>query len=174
MKRSFLLALTGFGLLSTTALHAQDKSKRASPPDKVSQTISSGATISVDYSQPSLKGRIIGQNVEPKKDTVWRMGANEATVFETDRDVTVEGQKLAAGKYSLWGLWGDDGFTIIFNSAYNIWGTKYHENEDKDVLKVVVKPGTSDRSQEKLKYTIDKSGLVTLWWGNMTIGFHVQ
>lgn len=173
MKPFFLLAVI---FLIAGNIHAQqpDKSKRPSPPDKVSQTLKTGATISIDYSQPSLKGRTIGENVEPMKDNVWRMGANEATVFETDRDVMIEGQKLPAGKYSMFGLWGDDGFSIIFNSAWKIWGTQYEQNKDKDVLKVIVKPGSGDQVQEKLKYTIDKSGLVTLWWGNMTVGFHVE
>jgi hypothetical protein len=31
---------------------------------------------------------------------VWRAGANEATTFETDKDITVQGKKLPAGKYS--------------------------------------------------------------------------
>ena len=70
-------------MLLTSSLKAQqDKSKRPSPPAKVSETISSGATISIDYSQPSLKGRSIGTSVEPMKDKVWRMGANEATIFD--------------------------------------------------------------------------------------------
>jgi hypothetical protein len=175
MKRLLILAALGCSLLMHTTLRAQqDKSKRASPPAKVSQTLKSGATISIDYSQPSLKGRAIGKDVEPMKGVVWRMGANEATVFETDKDVTIEGEKLPAGKYSVFGIWGDDGYTIIFNKAYDIWGTQYDQNKQKDALKVVVRPRTISTPQEQLKYTIDKSGLVTLWWGNMAIDFNVQ
>jgi hypothetical protein len=158
------------------ATHAQeqDKSKRPSPPAKVSEKIKSGATITIDYSQPSLKGRTIGSTVEPMKDKVWRMGANEATVFETNKDVTIQGQKLPAGKYSLFGLWTDKGYTLIFNKAYKIWGTQYEDNKDKDVLRVDADVKTTNTSQEKLTYTIDKSGLVSLLWGNMDISFKVQ
>ncbi|MFL5740439.1 MAG: DUF2911 domain-containing protein [Flavisolibacter sp.] len=175
MKR-ILAFLTVCGLLTMNiSAHAQDdKSKRPSPPAKVTQTIKSGATITIDYSQPGLKGRTIGSTVEPMKGKIWRMGANEATVFETNKDVTIEGQKLPAGKYSLWGLWGDDGYTLIFNSAYSIWGTQHDENKDKDVLKVVVRPRTTKDSQERLTYTIDKNGTVTMRWGTMAIDFHVK
>lgn len=176
MKYFFSLLIFSCCLLLTSSLKAQqqDKSKRPSPPAKVSQTINSGATISIDYSQPSLKGRTIGTSVEPMKDKVWRMGANEATVFETNKDVTINGQKLPAGKYSLFGLWTDAGYTLIFNKAYQIWGTQYDENKDKDALRVAATVKTTDVPKETLTYTIDKSGLVDLYWGNMDISFTVQ
>jgi len=44
--------------------------------------------------------------VEPKDGTVWRTGANEATVFEVDKDVKINGQTLPAGKYGLFSLSG--------------------------------------------------------------------
>jgi hypothetical protein len=175
MKQIVTIAVLCCSLIIFKSASAQqDKSKRASPPAKVTQTIQSGATISVDYSQPKLKGRTIGKDVEPMKGEVWRMGANEATIFETDRDVLIDGQKLPAGKYSLFGLWGDDGYTLLFNKVFDIWGNKHDTIKDQDVLKVVVKPGTATTSQDVLKYTIDKSGLVTLYWGTMTIGFNVE
>jgi hypothetical protein len=176
MKYFFSLAILSCSLFLATSLKAQqnDKSKRPSPPAKVSEKISSGATVSIDYSQPSLKGRAIGAGVEPMKDKVWRMGANEATVFETDKDVTIQGQKLPAGKYSLFGLWSDNGYTLIFNKAYQIWGTQYDQNKDKDALRVAADVKTTDAVQETLTYTINKSGLVTLLWGNMAISFKVK
>ncbi len=67
-----------------SAQKAEDKSTRPSPPAKVIEKIKSGATISIDYSQPSVKGRTIGKDLEPMDGKVWRTGANEATVFETD------------------------------------------------------------------------------------------
>lgn len=87
MKKVFtVLSMAGL-LLATTTLFAQekkeDKSKRPSPPAKVTETIASGAIISIDYSQPAVKGRTIGKDLEPKGNAVWRTGANEATIFET-------------------------------------------------------------------------------------------
>ena len=170
-----LMLATGF-LFSFNLLHAQqqDKSKRPSPPATVTQKINSGATVTIDYSQPSVKGRTIGKDVEPFKDSVWRMGANEATVFSTDKDVTINGQKLPAGKYSLFGVWTDKGYDLIFNTVYKIWGTQHWQNRDKDVLEVAANVKTKNKLQEKLTYTIDKSGLVNLLWGNLDISFKVQ
>lgn len=172
MKYFFPVLFLSSCLLLAGSIQAQQP--RQSPAAKASETLKSGATVSITYSQPSLKGRAIGSTVEPNKGKVWRMGANEATVFESDKDVTINGQKLPAGKYSLFGLWEDNGYTLIFNKAYQIWGTMYDQNKDKDALRVKADVKTTDKSQETLTYTIDKSGLVNLLWGNMNINFNVQ
>ena len=175
MKKFFALALVGCMLLTTHSVSAQqDKSKRKSQPAKVTETLKSGAVVSIDYSQPALNGRTIGTDVEPKAGKVWRMGANEATVFETDKDIEVEGKTLPAGKYSLFGLQGDDGFTLIFNKNWKIWGTQYDANKEQDALQVTVKPRTAKTSQELLTYTIDKKGKVTMQWGTMAVDFDVK
>ena len=102
MKKFFSIALFATGLITALNVNAQeDKSKRPSPPAKVTQQITGGATISIDYSQPSVKDRTIGKDLEPMDGKVWRTGANEATVFETDKDVMVQGQKLPAGLYTI-------------------------------------------------------------------------
>ncbi|HUH32797.1 MAG TPA: DUF2911 domain-containing protein, partial [Daejeonella sp.] len=136
MKKILILTLI-VGLFSTLNTAAQqDKSKRPSPPAKVSETIASGATISIDYSQPSVKGRTIGKEIAPYGE-VWRTGANEATVFETNKAVQIEGKTLPAGKYSLYSIPGEDKWTIIFNKTWKQWGTDYKEGDD--ALRVDVK-----------------------------------
>ena len=71
--------------LSLVACGQDDKSKRPSPPALAKETTSSGVTVSIDYSQPSIKGRTIGTNLEPMPGKVWRTGANEATIFQVNR-----------------------------------------------------------------------------------------
>src|SRR5678810_962754 len=123
MKYFFSLALLGSALILTNSISAQqDKSKRPSPPAKVTEKIKSGATISIDYSQPSIKGRTIGKDLEPMDGQVWRTGANEATVFEVNKNVTVEGKALPAGKYGLFTLVNGNEWTIIFNKTWDQWG----------------------------------------------------
>ena len=176
MKKLFVLALMASALMVSSSVNAQqDKSTRPSPPASVSQKLKNGTTITINYSQPSLKGRTIGADLEPKQGKVWRMGANEATTFETDQDIKIEGKELPKGKYSLFGLLsGDKEFTLIFNGTHSIWGTQYEKNKHKDVLQVKVKPQSVKDSQEKLTYTIDESGKVQLHWGTMAINFKVK
>ncbi len=153
--------------------NAEQRLKRASPPAEVTQTTSKGVTITINYSQPALKGRTMGKDVEPMAGKVWRTGANEATVFEINKDVMIEGQKLPAGKYGLYSISGDNQWTIIFNKTWKTWGAFSYKQTD-DVLRVMVKPGKSPAFMERMTFTIDKSGKVALMWGNTEVDFHVQ
>ena len=83
-------------LFTLTAFSQGDKSQRPSPPASVKETLTNGKMVSIDYSQPSVKGRTIGKDVEPMQGKPWRAGANEATVFEIDKNVKVEGKDLPA------------------------------------------------------------------------------
>ena len=162
-------------LVNLSACAQNDKSKRPSPPAKATQTLSSGATISIDYSQPALKGRTIGKDIEPMNGQIWRAGANEATVFETDKDVQVEGQKLPAGKYAFFTISNGNEWTLIFNKTWKTWGAyDYEKNKAEDALKVKVQAGKGSSSVEKLTYTIDKGGKVSLAWGDLLVNFNVQ
>ena len=170
MKKIVLLTLIA-GLFTTfNASAQQDKSKRASPPAIVSQTLGSGAQISIDYSRPSIKGRSMNELVPAGK--VWRTGANEATVFETSKDVSIEGQKLLAGKYSIYSIPGKKEWTIIFNKTWKQWGTVYKESED--ALRIGVKPGKSKQFAEMMTFEIAKNGKVSLMWAETQIDFKVQ
>lgn len=160
-------------LLMTTAVFAQqDKSKRPSPPAFVKETLKSGQTISIDYSQPAVKGRTIGKDLEPLPGKVWRTGANEATVFEADKDVKVEGKTLPAGKYGLYSLNDGDDWTIIFNKTWNQWGTNYTEADD--YMRVKVKGGKASQFSERMTFAIGKNGKVTLLWGDKEVDFKVE
>ena len=171
MKKILILTLIAGLFTGINASAQQDKSKRPSPPAKVSQTIASGATISIDYSQPSVKGRTIGKEIAPYGE-VWRTGANEATVFETNKDVKIQGKTLPAGKYSLYSIPGADKWTIIFNKTWKQWGTAYSEADD--ALRVDVKPSKAASATEKMTFSIAKSGEVTLMWGDTKVAFTVK
>ncbi len=174
MKRLFAMGMMGLLLLTAVSSKAQggDKSKRPSPPALTKQKVG-GVTISIDYSQPSVKGRTIGKDVEPKAGEVWRTGANEATVFEVDKNVTVEGKALPAGKYGLFTLVNGDEWTIIFNKTWNQWGAYDYKQAD-DVLRVTVKAGKADKFAEKLAFDIDAQGNVILLWGDNKVLFTVK
>ncbi|MEO8771786.1 MAG: DUF2911 domain-containing protein [Ferruginibacter sp.] len=176
MKKIFSLATVVvllFSTLSTCAQHGKDKSKRLSPPANVSQTIGSGAVIHIDYSQPSVRGRVIGDTLEPKAGVVWRTGANEATFFETNKDIKINGHELPAGKYGFFTISGKDEWTIIFNKTWDQWGAFDYKSAD-DVLRVKVKPGKAAAFSEKMTFTIDKNGTVNLLWGDIQVGFEVK
>jgi Protein of unknown function (DUF2911) len=168
MKQLFFSLLT---IIAISACGQGDKSKRPSPPAIATETISSGAIITIDYSQPSLKGRKVGTELAPYGQ-VWRTGANEATSFEVNKDVKVEGQSLAAGKYGLYSIPGEKEWTIIFSKTWKQWGTQYKEADD--ALRVKVSSAKTETLTEKMTFVIDKSGKVSLSWGDTVVAFMVQ
>src|SRR6187551_1473070 len=145
--------------LSLVACGQEDKSKRPSPPALAKETTSYGVTITIDYSQPSVKGRTIGTNLEPMPGKVWRTGANEATIFQVNKNVKVEGQALPAGKYGLFTIMNGDEWTIIFNKTWDQVGA-FNYKEADDVLRIKVKGGKANPFAEKMKFTISKAGKV--------------
>ena len=168
MKRAIkqCLTLAVAGLFISSAISAQDnKANRPSPPATATGK-AGGATITVDYSSPSVKGRQIWGSLVPY-DKVWRAGANEATIFSTDKDIKVEGKMLKAGKYSLYAIPGEKEWTFIFNSQTGQWGVKMDgsttEDPAKDVLRVTVKPKKSKSFNERMTYVVDKEGFALLW-----------
>lgn len=170
MKKLLSFAVfSGILLMSITAHAQEDKSKRPSPPATASATTAKGVEIKIDYSQPSVKGREIGKDVEPMKGKVWRTGANEATVFEVNKDVTIDGKSLKAGKYGFYSIWNGDSWTLIFNKTWNQWGTEYKEADD--ALRVTVKNVKPAQPSEKMTFGVDKTGKVTLAWGNVGFNF---
>ena len=167
MRKSLLVLLTA--IVATSAFAQQVRAPRPSPKASLTQTV--GTTdITVNYSRPGVKGRTIWGGLVPY-DKVWRTGANEATVITFSEDVTVGGQKLAKGTYSLHTIPGRDQWTVIFNSVADQWGS-YSYDPAKDAARVQVKPVKADFREwltfEIPTMTTDTADL-TIRWENVAV-----
>ncbi|WP_338870901.1 DUF2911 domain-containing protein [Spirosoma sp. SC4-14] len=162
ISRVFMLALAGV-LMTMVAWAQGDKASRPSPPATATGKID-GATITINYSSPSVKGRQVWDpsgNLAPYG-KVWRAGANEATTFETDKAIKVEGKELPAGKYGFFAIPGEKEWTIIFNKVPNQWGAfKYDQAQDQ--LRVTTKPKKSAQMNERLVYDVTNKAVVLKW-----------
>ena len=155
LKSGFLIALLS---IFNSPVFAQKK--LASPRDSVKGMIGR-ANVSVNYGSPSVKGRTIWGDLVPYG-KVWRAGANEATVFTTDKDLRIEGQTLPAGSYGFFVIPEKDKWTIIFNKTPKQWGA-YEYKEKDDALRVTVRPATSNEMSERLVYKVIPTGLILVW-----------
>lgn len=164
---SFLLVAF---LCSVTLVAQEDKSKRPSPPSTLSTTIN-GAAITINYSQPSVKGRTIGNEIAPYG-KVWRTGANEATTFQVDKNVNIEGKALQAGTYSMFTIPGEKEWVLIFNKQANQWGS-FKYDQEQDVIRVNVKPAKAPSFTEQMTFVKDGSNLALLW-GNTKVPFRIK
>jgi hypothetical protein len=93
--------------------------------------------ITLNYSRPNVKGRKVFGDLEPYG-SVWRTGANSATIISFTEAVKVEGKELPAGEYGLFTIPGKEEWTVIFNKGAKQWGA-YEYKESDDVLRVKVK-----------------------------------
>lgn len=170
--KKVIASLLFVSLFASSSVMAQDKPAPKSPAMITEATIASGATVKINYSAPSVKGRTIGTNLEPMAGKVWRTGANDATTIELSKDVTVEGKALAAGKYSLFTLVNGEEWTIIFNKTAKQWGA-FNYKEADDALRVTVK-GDKASFTEQFKIEAGANGTVTLLWGDHKVVFTIK
>ena len=156
IKKKLLLLFVAFCMI--TLSNAQEK--RPSPAAVAKGKIN-GANITINYSSPFVKGRKIWSELVPFN-KIWRAGANEATTIETDKDITIEGSKLPAGKYSFFVIPNENESVLIFNKVAKQSRTSNY-NEKEDQLRVTVKQKVSNSNTESLVYTIDKNSIILSW-----------
>lgn len=107
----------------------QDKTMRPSPPASASCKFADGKAIITDYSSPRMRGRRIFGGIVPYSQ-IWRTGANEATTFVTDTDLTVGDKEIPAGAYTLFTLPTAEHWTLIISKKTGEPGIPYPEGED--------------------------------------------
>lgn len=164
MRRTLLLSFVVALLLVTlpsTAVWAErgDDSKRLSKNGKTEGVID-GVTVTVEYGRPNVKGRKIWGGLVPY-DKIWRTGADEATTIAFSGDVTVQGEPLAAGTYSLFTVPGENEWTVVFNEVAEQWGS-FNYDQGKDVLRVAATPTSTDMV-ETLEFVVEGSDVVLRW-----------
>lgn len=165
MKKQASMFLTLIALVFSLSAWAQ---KPASPPAKAEGSID-GVKVTIDYAQPSAKGRKIMGELVPFGE-VWRTGANAVSAIEFGADVKVEGKALPKGKYGLFTIPGESEWVIIFSKQNS--GSPFDYSDKKDALRVNVKPGKADAFVETFTIAIEKNNVV-LKWENTAVAFKV-
>ncbi|HLZ17233.1 MAG TPA: DUF2911 domain-containing protein [Cyclobacteriaceae bacterium] len=158
--------------------------KKASISERIGLT-----DVTIRYDRPGVKGRegqVWGKVVHTgyadlgfgtSKAAPWRAGANENTTVEFSNDVKIEGQPLPAGKYAFFVAYDPSECTLIFSKNTGSWGSFYYDQKE-DALRVKVKPVTTDKSVEWLKYEFadekESSATVVLEWEKLMIPFRID
>jgi hypothetical protein len=155
-KTQFVMLLFALGSFMISTMVNAQKSPPATALGKVG-----GASITITYSSPSVKGRKIWGDLVPY---------GKATIFMTDKDITVEGKALKAGKYSVFVVPGEKEWEFIFNSETGQWGIKKGGDANfdpaKNAITFKVKPKKSASMMEQLTYKVGEKGF-EFGWENM-------
>lgn len=151
------LALIGFQVMKSNT-------KKASPEGTVAYE-QNGLKVDVFYNRPGKKGREIFGGLVPYNE-VWRTGANEATTFATNQDLSIGGQTLPAGKYTLWTIPGASEWKVIFNKEMYGWGVDFDQKAQRkpesDALQVSIVPETLPDVMEMFTISVEDSPAPTL------------
>jgi hypothetical protein len=162
--RSTLFVFTALAL-SASLLFAQEKKPRVSPHETVNATVGD-AKITIVYGRPYSKDpksgekrKIWGGLVPFGK--VWRMGADEATLLTTDKEISIGGTAIAAGTYSLYLLPAEAGAKLVVNKQTGQWGTKYDESQD--LVRIDLKKEPLAKPVDQFTIAIDNGALKLMW-----------
>lgn len=131
--------------------------------------------VTINYSRPNVKGRVIWGDLVPYNE-VWRTGADEATTIFFSDDVTLNGNKLTAGKYGFFTVPSKDEWTIIINKVAKQWGA-FNYDSTKDILRFKVKPREHEFT-ESLEYSFSNvttnSADVDIKWEKLKVSFRID
>lgn len=117
------------------------------------------------YSRPQTRDREIFGKLVPYGE-VWRTGANEATEITLYEDMTVGGETIQEGTYSLFTIPQEKEWTVILSKSTNIWGAyDYHVEQDMARITVPVRkaPNSIEALSMSFAPTEDGANLFIGW-----------
>jgi len=173
--KSFSTAMA-IAVLTTTNINAQLKVPAPSPLQTTKQAFAL-SEISIEYSRPSAKGRVVYGDVVPFG-KVWRTGANNATKITFGEDVKVEGNDVKAGTYAIYTVPNKDSWEIMLYKDLTLGGNVAEYKKENELLRFVVKPTTMNDDKVET-FTIDFSDItankmkVELVWEKTRVPFNV-
>lgn len=171
------VAIILFLSISTLA-NAQIELKTPPPSPEAEWKQKVGFTeISLKYEKPLMRGRKVFGNLVAF-DQIWRTGAGESTRIRLSDDMTIGGQLVKKGHYSLFTIPNPTEWTIILNTDTTSHGA-FSYDEKKDILRVKVKPETTTRTYESFSITLedimpDHSANLYLNWENTQVKIPMQ
>tara|TARA_R110002049_G_scaffold309168_1_gene517842 strand:+ start:11252 stop:11833 length:582 start_codon:yes stop_codon:yes gene_type:complete len=156
-----------------TSEQVEQTKKESLSPHTSAMAMVGDAHIHFDYSSPGVRNRIVFGGLLPY-DAVWQAGAHMATWMETNKDLTIDGNELKAGKYGFFIVPNKEEWTLIFNSNWDQHGKDEYDEKD-DVLRFKVTPTISEALKEHLEYKVtkatDTSGIISLSWEKVIVEF---
>jgi len=130
------------------------------------------AIARIIYSRPAKRDRIVFGELIPYGQ-VWRTGANEATEITFYKDVTIEGEKVNAGSYSIYTIPNEDNWKFILNSQTTQWGTRYDDTKNvyEAEMDVTPSPETIENFSIRIIDQID-GGTIFMGWDDRIASVH--
>lgn len=162
--------VVGLFALAAAGWAARGDDKERKSKNGRAEGTAGGAQVVVEYGRPNVAGRKIFGALVPYGQ-LWRAGADEATTIAFDKNVVIEGQTVAAGRYALFLVPGESEWTVVLNKVADQWGA-YKHDPASDVLRFGVKPAAHDMV-ETLEFAV-AGDRVEMRWETVAVGFTVK
>src|SRR6218665_1813778 len=163
-------------VMASTTMNAQLKVPAPSPLQTVKQAFGL-SDLTIEYSRPGAKGRVIFGDVVPFG-KVWRTGANATTKITFGDDVKVEGNAVVAGTYGLYTIPHKDSWEIMLYKDLTLAGNVADYKKENEVIHFTVKPKTTSDKTETFTINIaditSNTANVELTWENTRVAFKVE
>ena len=127
------------------------------------------SVVFVNYGRPQVRGRTIWGGLLVPADTIWRLGANEATHLATSRELTFGTVVVPPGLYTLWFFNAASGPQLVINKQVGQWGTSYDPAQDLGRVPVQMSP-TPEHVEDftiTLRQVAQGRGSIEFAWGGM-------
>lgn len=152
-KLSSIIAAAIITCSAATAFGQQIKVPAPSPSQTIKQAFGLG-DITIDYSRPLAKGRVIFGDLVPYG-SVWRTGANSTTKITFSDDVMVEGRAVKAGTYGLYTVPGANSWEVMLYKDLSLAGNVSNYKKEDEVLRVRVEPKANSRMVQSFTINLD-------------------
>jgi tetratricopeptide (TPR) repeat protein len=175
MKKLLLSAVILFTAAQLKVNAQQLKLPAPSPLQTIKQAFAL-SDITIEYSRPGVKNRIIYGDLVPFG-KIWRTGANQSTKITFGEDVKVEGNPVAAGTYALYTVPGKDSWDIMLYKDLTLGGDVAEYKKENELLRVKASPAPLSNKIET--FTIGfadvtpKSLNIELSWEKTRVAFAV-
>lgn len=158
MLKKILIGFIVLAVVIAGALfYLNNRNRTVSPPGQAALT-SADLTISISYSRPSVRGRVIfgtqEQGALQPYGQYWRLGANESTEITFNRNVSFNGQLVKSGTYRIYAVPGPETFDIGLNRELGKWG-KWEPDYALDVLHTTVSVQKMDEGVEQFTVNLE-------------------
>jgi len=171
-----LMVATTVVAVAPALAQAQKKQRQRLSPHETISTVIDGNRVMIVYGRPYTKKpgteevRKIWGGLIPY-DTVWRTGADEATLLITEQPIVVGDLTLAPGSYTLFTYPTADGSAkLIANKRIGQWGIPYDEKKEaaNELGRVDLKKETLDKPVDQFTMAIDRGssggGVISMMW----------
>ncbi|HET6227747.1 MAG TPA: DUF2911 domain-containing protein [Bacteroidia bacterium] len=170
------VAIAGVFAISSFSLSAQQLKVPAPSPLQTLKQAFALSDITIEYSRPGVKGRVIYGDVVPFGKT-WRTGANQTTKITFGEDVKVEGNAVAAGTYGIYSVPNKDSWDIMLYKDLTLAGNVAEYKTENEVLRFKVKPTALTTKVETLTFNVadvtPSSATIELLWEQTRVAFSV-